>query len=447
MNMYSIQPKSHSGKQQHKVKPEEHSTFLPSPGVLVPPFRFGLVERGLYRSAYPTEKNFPFLTRLGLKSIVTLAQTVHASLENFIQENSITLKHLPVVRSMDTITLTHENVCAVLEWVINPCNFPCLVHCYDGTHTTGLVMMCLRKLQMLDPAFMEAEFERYQRSETVEPVTADEHRMVETFKQHVQIPAQIPTWLWDGIRPDEHPTISISNAPLTDQEDDRAQGGEAFSTEPSRGTPLAGSPSRRPPRASSGAPSNHEASTETTDAAVARHVSRPSQPATSPRKHGAGLVVRSGASAHHDRASTYETTETRTTRFTTGGRHRFAVQMTVASFDSESTGSVSSQGSDVAVVPSAPSTPLRGLPPDSQSSDRSHADTPQLLASSRNNAVSTEQQSGASEQDIVHDDTYSTGTSDDGDLKHSSTGSSSSDGDDESHKSNVSVFGRVQRCC
>jgi hypothetical protein len=40
----------------------------PLPGVenyaqLIPPFRFAMVEEGVYRGAYPTERNFRFLKR------------------------------------------------------------------------------------------------------------------------------------------------------------------------------------------------------------------------------------------------------------------------------------------------------------------------------------------------------------------------------------------------
>eukprot|EP00752_Nemacystus_decipiens_P002113 g2017.t2 len=37
-----------------------------------PPVSFGLVEEGLYRSALPNEINYPFLERLGLKTIIFL---------------------------------------------------------------------------------------------------------------------------------------------------------------------------------------------------------------------------------------------------------------------------------------------------------------------------------------------------------------------------------------
>ena len=45
----------------------------PSKRVFVPPPQYGLVEEGLVRSGQPSELNFPFLERLGLRSCVWLA--------------------------------------------------------------------------------------------------------------------------------------------------------------------------------------------------------------------------------------------------------------------------------------------------------------------------------------------------------------------------------------
>ena len=39
---------------------------------LVPPLRYCLVEEGLYRGAYPSLINLRFMTRLGLRSMVSL---------------------------------------------------------------------------------------------------------------------------------------------------------------------------------------------------------------------------------------------------------------------------------------------------------------------------------------------------------------------------------------
>ena len=39
-------------------------------GLLIPPTNFAMVAKGVYRSGYPNPKNFAFLKKLGLKSIL-----------------------------------------------------------------------------------------------------------------------------------------------------------------------------------------------------------------------------------------------------------------------------------------------------------------------------------------------------------------------------------------
>ena len=39
-------------------------------GLLVPPVNFAMVDKGMYRSGYPHDNNFPFLATLGLRSVV-----------------------------------------------------------------------------------------------------------------------------------------------------------------------------------------------------------------------------------------------------------------------------------------------------------------------------------------------------------------------------------------
>ena len=41
--------------------------------MLVPPPNLGMVEDSLYRSGQPDQLNFPFLEKLGLKSVIWLA--------------------------------------------------------------------------------------------------------------------------------------------------------------------------------------------------------------------------------------------------------------------------------------------------------------------------------------------------------------------------------------
>jgi len=51
------------------LRPTTVSALTPPP-LLVPPINFALVAPGVYRSGHPNRKNWGFLGRLGLKTVV-----------------------------------------------------------------------------------------------------------------------------------------------------------------------------------------------------------------------------------------------------------------------------------------------------------------------------------------------------------------------------------------
>lgn len=56
------------------------------------PENFSMVATGIYRSSFPKRKNFSFLKKLKLKSVLTLVLEDYPSVNcNFLQENSIQL--------------------------------------------------------------------------------------------------------------------------------------------------------------------------------------------------------------------------------------------------------------------------------------------------------------------------------------------------------------------
>ncbi len=52
---------------------------------------------------------------------------------------------------------------ALEHFAIQAERLPLLVHCMDGTLTTGLAIMCLRKLQLISFEYAAAEFLRFTR--------------------------------------------------------------------------------------------------------------------------------------------------------------------------------------------------------------------------------------------------------------------------------------------
>ncbi len=152
----------------------------------------GLADQTLYRGAYPTLKNFHFLTRLRLKTIISLTpEAPSADLKNFCREGGgpglpiqsttrqptsagtssvsmasasesssavsappppppplrIRLFHFPVPKWKENVCLSTASVIAVLQIITNAENLPAYVHCIDGCNNTSLLIACLRKMQ------------------------------------------------------------------------------------------------------------------------------------------------------------------------------------------------------------------------------------------------------------------------------------------------------------
>jgi len=79
--------------------------------------------------------------------------------------------------------------------MINPANHPLLVHCTNGIEVTGLLIMCLRKLQLINLPFAIGEFLRFVKDGIV---SLEETEFVENFRSEITIPETIPRWLWEG---------------------------------------------------------------------------------------------------------------------------------------------------------------------------------------------------------------------------------------------------------
>jgi len=181
--------------------------MLKSTDPLIPPFRFAIVEEGLYRGSYPTDKNFRFLKRLKLKTIVSLTpKPPMKSFYTFCERQNTNVKHFTVSKFKDDVTLSASQVVQLLELMIDPSQLPMYVHCLDGANVTGTIFMCLRKLQNWNLSVIFTEFTRFTRGGTIASAEAE---FVETFKAEIDIQPTIPQWLWQGIRMTKHPTLKL----------------------------------------------------------------------------------------------------------------------------------------------------------------------------------------------------------------------------------------------
>ncbi|KAG0553783.1 hypothetical protein M758_12G039700 [Ceratodon purpureus] len=183
---------------------------------LIPPFRYAIVEDAFFRGAYPTIKNFRFLRRLHLKTLVSLTPEAHPNrdMREFCEHEGITVHNFFVDKFQgDGVTLTNAKVIQVLQIIINPENLPVYVHCLDGTHVTGVVVMCFRKLQSWNLSTSTAEFCQFEKDGEI---SREESQFVESFRGEIEVPVAIPKWLWQGIRTVKHPSFRLRLVPAPD---------------------------------------------------------------------------------------------------------------------------------------------------------------------------------------------------------------------------------------
>jgi len=128
--------------------------------LLFPPNAFGQVEEGVYRSATPTELNYPFLSTLQLKTVVVLSSAAMVEDDRFIKfaaDNGVTLIHL----ADGNFPVAEEKVTRVLKIITDKTSHPVLLTSRDGKNFVCLVVGCLRKLQKWSLVSIYEEYRRF----------------------------------------------------------------------------------------------------------------------------------------------------------------------------------------------------------------------------------------------------------------------------------------------
>lgn len=172
--------------------------------VLVPPLRFGCVQENFYRGGYPRKVNFPFLSSLELKTIVSLTPdpidaTTDPSLYAFAQEHSIRLVHVECAQSgkgkKRGVPMGYTAVVRALDYIIHAQHAPVFVHCLNGAQVTSLLVACLRKMQFWSSIAIFNEFINYTRS-----ITVNDRSFVDGFRGEIDVDHNDKTvWLWTGL--------------------------------------------------------------------------------------------------------------------------------------------------------------------------------------------------------------------------------------------------------
>jgi tyrosine-protein phosphatase SIW14 len=169
-----------------QYKPEE---------LIVPPVNFSLVVKGVYRGSHPTIRSFSFLKNLGLKTVLFLGpEDYPAKSARFLQDNGITLICVAMEGNKEPFkTIPTEQMVQALKHITDIRNHPIYVHCDKGTHTTGTVVGCLRKLQNWA---LVSIFEEYRCFAGAKAKQIDE-QYIELFEPPVSRldPSNFPPWL------------------------------------------------------------------------------------------------------------------------------------------------------------------------------------------------------------------------------------------------------------
>ncbi|KAJ1858765.1 protein-tyrosine-phosphatase [Coemansia sp. RSA 1822] len=199
---------------------------------LIPPYRFERVQNRLYRGGYPKPRNFRFLRRQRLKTLVSLIPSDRdTQLSDYCRDENIDRICIPVDSPNENVTLTDEIVSQCLELMTDPSRAPLYIHCLDGSNVTGVVVMCLRKLQLWRVSSLQNEYLRFEQDGEIIP---EESEFVETYTgKGLVLPNPTVPWLWPGRSCDDD-KLPFKNGvhPVVPQTRIRARGSEICKAEP-----------------------------------------------------------------------------------------------------------------------------------------------------------------------------------------------------------------------
>ena len=116
--------------------------------VLHLPSLFGIVERHVYRSGYPTPDTFSFIRNLKLKMAINLLNNLPPAYKEFLDAEGIEYKHMALKGNKEHCEeMDRKQVAQAIQLIMDRRNHPLLIHCRSGKHRTGALVGCIRMLQ------------------------------------------------------------------------------------------------------------------------------------------------------------------------------------------------------------------------------------------------------------------------------------------------------------
>ncbi|KAL0477465.1 hypothetical protein AKO1_005713 [Acrasis kona] len=161
--MYHISSAKHRLYELQQKQPETNVQISQPTTVFIPPINFNMVIPGVYRSGYPTKKNFAFLKSIPLKSILYLCpeQYAQANME-FARANGIRILQFGIEGNKEPfVHIPEEAIRSAVAQLLDVRNHPIMIHCNKGKHRTGVLVGCLRKVQRWSLTSIFDEYRRF----------------------------------------------------------------------------------------------------------------------------------------------------------------------------------------------------------------------------------------------------------------------------------------------
>lgn len=100
----------------------------------------------LYRSGQPNELNFPFLEKLGLRTVIFLSdEPPNPRFARFVDDMGVVLHHIVNdVRNSPWGTISEEGILRALEIILDESKYPIIITCLLGRHRTGISPLVIR---------------------------------------------------------------------------------------------------------------------------------------------------------------------------------------------------------------------------------------------------------------------------------------------------------------
>lgn len=145
------------------LTPPHPTDPLSSSTLIVPPLNFAMVSRGIYRSGHPNERNFEFLRRLSLRTVLYLGtEDYRPNMTAWTCSQSITFHHLRLAINKEPLAeMDESDVVKALQLILTPANWPILIHCNKGKYRVGCIVGLVRRLQGWSHTSIFEEYSRF----------------------------------------------------------------------------------------------------------------------------------------------------------------------------------------------------------------------------------------------------------------------------------------------